>query len=385
MKPRGQIFICYRREGGSEMARLVHESLRQRGFKVFMDVEELKSGQFNESLLLEIEAATDVIVILTPASLDRCFQEGDWLRWEVGHAIACEKNVVPVMVRGFAWPSQPLPDDLKRLPYYQGVEPSHDLFEASIDKLVRLLKARPALWASRPKQIPLAVSLLAIMAIFVAWLLFRQGEESSIPGKPAPEKPDTKGWVRLFDGNSLNGWTAPDIGDWTIKDGVLVAHMRSHLFSPYTYTNLEVKSEVMLSHHGNSGIYIRAQLGKGFPKGYRAQINNTATDKHRTGSLKAAGGKSGVLNAVTQQLIADDAWFTMHIIAVSNHFIIKVNDKIVTDCLDPKNTYSSGYLALEQINGDTVVMFRNTMVKRLPDDEKEAWAIAKKDVPDISP
>ena len=28
-------------------------------------------------------------------------------------------------------------------------------------------------------------------------------------------------------------------------------------------------------------------------------------------------------------------------------------------------------------------MFRNTVVKRLPADEKEAWAIAKKDMPEM--
>ncbi|HBO44389.1 MAG TPA: hypothetical protein DD670_10745 [Planctomycetaceae bacterium] len=125
------------------MARLVCANLKARRYDVFMDVEDLRSGQFNESLLHEIDAATDVIVILTPGSLDRCFRKGDWLRWEVAHAIASGKNVVPVITRGFAWPAQPLPEGLKRLPYYQGVEPSHSLFNASIDKLVLLLQGRP--------------------------------------------------------------------------------------------------------------------------------------------------------------------------------------------------------------------------------------------------
>ncbi|HEX4645539.1 MAG TPA: DUF1080 domain-containing protein, partial [Verrucomicrobiae bacterium] len=55
----------------------------------------------------------------------------------------------------------------------------------------------------------------------------------------------------------------------------------------------------------------------------------------------------------------------------------------VTDFIDEKNTYTSGHLALQQHNDGRVVEFRNSVVKRLPDDEKAAWAIAKKDMPDL--
>src|SRR6266566_9998470 len=99
MKTRGRIFVCYRRGGGAELARLVRDKLRDRGFDVFMDVEDLKGGSFDKALLGEIESAADVMVVLTSGSLDRCYQEGDWLRWEISHAIACGKNVVPVMAR----------------------------------------------------------------------------------------------------------------------------------------------------------------------------------------------------------------------------------------------------------------------------------------------
>ena len=100
------------------------------------------------------------------------------------------------------------------------------------------------------------------------------------PGDPMPDQPDKSGWVRLFDGKTLSGWTAPDPGRWHVTpDGVLVGEGPvSHLFSPSTYTNLEFKSEVRLNHSGNSGMYFRAALAKGWPKGYEAQVENTSPD-----------------------------------------------------------------------------------------------------------
>ncbi len=71
-------------------------------------------------------------------------------------------------------------------------------------------------------------------------------------------------------------------------------------------------------------------------------------------------------------------------LAIGNHIIIKVNDKVVTDYIDKNNTYRSGHLAFQQHNDGSVVEYRNVMVKRLPNDEIAAWAEAKKDLPEIS-
>jgi TIR domain len=131
------IFISYRRDGGEHLAGRVKDALRTRGFSAFMDVEDLKSGKFCTALLKTIKEATDVIVILTPGCLDRCRNEGDWLRLEIRHAIECEKNIVPVIARGFRMPpANTLPHDIAALVEYNGFTPSHDVFEASMNKLV---------------------------------------------------------------------------------------------------------------------------------------------------------------------------------------------------------------------------------------------------------
>jgi hypothetical protein len=204
-------------------------------------------------------------------------------------------------------------------------------------------------------------------------ILFAETE----PGSPVRHAPDQHGWIRLFDGKTLSGWTAPDPGQWEVKDGILIGEGPvTHLFSPNTYTNLEFKAEVKLNHSGNSGMYFRAVHGQGWPKGYEAQVENTSPDPQKTGSLYN-------FHKITEQLVPDDTWWTQHIIAIGNRVIIKVNDKIVTDYVDEKKTYLSGHLAFQQHNQGSVVMYRNVQVKPLPADEKAAWAAAKKDMPEI--
>jgi hypothetical protein len=215
--------------------------------------------------------------------------------------------------------------------------------------------------------------ILAALALTVSALLAQTD-----PGKPLPEKPDSNGWFKVFDGKTLSGWTAPTPGKWEINDGVLIGQGPvSHLFSPNTYTNLEFKAEAKLNHSGNSGMYFRAALGTGWPKGYEAQVENTSPDPQKTGTLYN-------FHKIGEQLVKDDTWWTQHIIAIGNRVVIKVNDRIVTDFVDTKNTFTSGHLAFQQHNEGSIVQYRNVVVKRLPNDEKAAWAAAKKDMPDLA-
>lgn len=133
-----KVFISYRRDGGFTLARLFYERLDKLGFHPFLDVEELRSGPFNDKLYAVIEECDDFIIILPPNGLDRCIDKSDWVRLEVEHAIKSNKNIIPVMISGFVWPSN-LPQSLKRLPYFNGVPASQHYFDASFDKLCSML------------------------------------------------------------------------------------------------------------------------------------------------------------------------------------------------------------------------------------------------------
>jgi hypothetical protein len=141
---RNRVFISYRRFGGAELARTVKEALHARGYDVFFDVEDLnEAGPFPEKLRHEVESAASVVVILSPGSLDRCLRSEesseDWFRQEIAHALRLGKKVVPVITGGFSWPSQPLPPDIAPLRLYQGLTPSHEYFDAGMDRLAELL------------------------------------------------------------------------------------------------------------------------------------------------------------------------------------------------------------------------------------------------------
>jgi len=130
-------FISYRRDGGSHLAQLIRTSLQYaRGLNVYVDVNELRSGEFDRELLTKIEAAPNFIVILSPGSLERCRNDGDWLRREIVHALMHGKNVIPVLLKGFVMPpADELPEDMRRLSLMQGVA-YDDLFtEESIRRI----------------------------------------------------------------------------------------------------------------------------------------------------------------------------------------------------------------------------------------------------------
>lgn len=133
------IFISYRREGGYAMARLLYECFRNSGLSVFLDLEELKSGQFNKKIYEEIDQCKNFVLVLPPNSLDRCESENDWLRLEIEHAIKQKKNIIPVMMVGFDFPEQ-LPPSLQVLPFFNGVKSSREYFDATIKKIVSMLR-----------------------------------------------------------------------------------------------------------------------------------------------------------------------------------------------------------------------------------------------------
>jgi hypothetical protein len=173
---------------------------------------------------------------------------------------------------------------------------------------------------------------------------------------------DAGGWKKIFDGKTLGGWKANENPEsWSVVDGTIQGKgERSHLFyMGEQCENCEFKAEVKIADKANSGMYFRAEFVPGWPKGYEAQVNSTHEDWKRTGSLY------NFVN-IKEQLVPPDTWFTQHIIADGNHIIIKVNDKVVVDYVDQKNTYTKGYIALQQHDPGSMVHYRNLMFKRLP-------------------
>lgn len=135
------VFISYRREGGDTLAQLIYDRLSSRGYKIFLDIEGLQSGKFDDKLFEVINGCKDVIVILSPGALDRCCTEDDWVYLELTHALKEGKNMIPVLMKGFQWP-QTAPKGLEELQNYNGLKDSKEYFDAMIEKLISMMKSR---------------------------------------------------------------------------------------------------------------------------------------------------------------------------------------------------------------------------------------------------
>jgi hypothetical protein len=193
----------------------------------------------------------------------------------------------------------------------------------------------------------------------------------------AEDKKDEKkdeGWKQLFNGKDLTGWkTHPDDkAKWEVVDGAIVGTGPvGHLYTERgDFQNFRFRIEAMISDKGNSGQMFRCVLSKGFPKGYEAQINATHGDPIRTGSLYPAFGKltpeqrKKIL--VLEAPHKPDEWFTQEVIADGNHIIIKVNGKTTVDFVDENNSFTKGYLAIQQHNLGSVIKLRKAEIMDLP-------------------
>lgn len=137
------VFISYRRSNGSQLASLLKVHLQLRGFTVFIDIERLRAGKFDESLLESVRHASNFIIVLTPSALDRCIGDDDkkdWVHREIAAAMEAGLNIVPLF-DNFHWPpADQLPADMRNLAFFNGVRWIHDYQDACVDKLERFLR-----------------------------------------------------------------------------------------------------------------------------------------------------------------------------------------------------------------------------------------------------
>ncbi|MBQ7348755.1 MAG: toll/interleukin-1 receptor domain-containing protein, partial [Clostridia bacterium] len=132
------LFISYRRDGGYELARLLYTSFKEAGLNPFFDVEELRSGPFDEKLYTYIEESQNFVLVCSPGCLERCANEGDWVKLEIEKAITLKKNIVPVMMKNFDFPDN-LPKEIESLKMFNGASINQEYFNASIEKIISLL------------------------------------------------------------------------------------------------------------------------------------------------------------------------------------------------------------------------------------------------------
>nr|XP_036215088.1 NAD(+) hydrolase sarm1 isoform X4 [Bactrocera oleae] len=138
------VFVSYRRSNGSQLASLLKVHLQLRGFSVFIDVERLEAGKFDNGLLNSIRQAKNFVLVLTPNALQRCVDDDDgkdWVHREIVAALKSNCNIIPIIDQQFMWPeTDRLPEDMRSVCHFNGVTWIHDYQDACIDKLERFMR-----------------------------------------------------------------------------------------------------------------------------------------------------------------------------------------------------------------------------------------------------
>jgi hypothetical protein len=195
-------------------------------------------------------------------------------------------------------------------------------------------------------------------------------------GSPLIAQP---GWVSLFDGKTLNGWTVIGGVKWTVVDGAMVAEPAKQPITPTgdskqtwpqgflrsvdSFRDFELTAEFWSEEDSNSGLFIRCSkpanpnsLGSGY------EIN--ISDPHAT---TPTGGIVGVHSPLPYRVKSAGKWSRFDVLAEGTHLVVKVNGETLTDANDDK--FREGALGLQAggPTGSGPIKFRNIRIRQLSD------------------
>jgi hypothetical protein len=131
------------------------------------------------------------------------------------------------------------------------------------------------------------------------------------------------------------------------------------------FKNFEFKVDVYTTPGSASGIYFHTRYEEeGTPAfGYEAQINASRDGESKTGSLVG-------VNEVKTAAHDDNEWFTYYIKVDGNKVTVKVDGETVNEFTEPADGSGKlrhGTIGIESVGSDSRVLFRNPMIRLLPD------------------
>ena len=186
---------------------------------------------------------------------------------------------------------------------------------------------------------------------------------------PDHHEESADGWISLFDGKSLDGWTvsAGEPGAWMVEDGAIrVSGDRSHLFHGKKLTDFVFECEVKTTPGSNSGIFIcTAYQESGWPEqGYEVQVNVSHGDPGEvrfrsttpsSGSTRGCGTASGTRSGIEVR---------------GDKVTVSIDGEVLYEFVEPPGVtgpkkLGKGVIALQAHDPKSVVYFRNLKLKDL--------------------
>jgi hypothetical protein len=166
-----------------------------------------------------------------------------------------------------------------------------------------------------------------------------------VPMPAPPTRTVESGYVSLFNGKDLTGWKASANPDsFKVENGAIVANavgQPSHLFydgtvGNHAFQDFDLRLDVLARYRSNGGVYVMTEFQpQGFPgKGFEIQVNNSHSDRIRTGSLYHVVDLSNIPGK-------DDEWIPMEITGQGNTITISLKGQEVVRWTQPAEWQSN--------------------------------------------
>jgi Domain of Unknown Function (DUF1080) len=137
------------------------------------------------------------------------------------------------------------------------------------------------------------------------------------------------GWIRLFDGESLQGWKAGSEADWKVVDGTIrvTSGKPGLLCTTSQYSDFELQLEVLADPDTNSGVFFRTSPVPTSPIGDCYELNIIRPELHQfaTGSLVGRAVANAVAHPDGQN------WLRIRMRAVGGSSHVWVNEQLALD------------------------------------------------------
>src|SRR5215510_10163658 len=142
-----KVFISYRREDSAGHSGRLHDSLQSHfgADNVFMDLDDIDSGQNFVEVIQGAIRSSDVVLAVIGKEWLTCASAGtrrldmptDFVRTEIGAALAHGVPVIPVLVQGAEMPLAPsLPEPLKQLASHDAHDLSDERWSYDVGRLI---------------------------------------------------------------------------------------------------------------------------------------------------------------------------------------------------------------------------------------------------------
>jgi len=185
-----------------------------------------------------------------------------------------------------------------------------------------------------------------------------------VKAKTLPQEP---GWVQLFNGKDLSGWTSKNspFGTWKIEQGELIGQGNQARLRTERENLSDFHLRVEAKYTGHAHLVIREQADT-VGKGYTIFMGSKPAG-FRTGALTTYfGKKAGPLNPQEKELTKVDEWFTLEVIAKGNRLQVFVNGQRTADAEDANKNFMEGFISFRMTSTDGELHVRKVEIKELP-------------------